>query len=61
MWKVIERKRAEIENKDDLNKEKRVEWLISEYGRKVARLAFTYTKHWHLNIPLCLRGCQYVE
>lgn len=33
-----------MRTRDELSKDERLEWLMTEYGQSIARLAFTYTK-----------------
>jgi RNA polymerase sigma factor (sigma-70 family) len=49
VWKMLERERKQAEIRNELSREERLEWLMNEYGKNVARLAFTYTKQRQLS------------
>ncbi|MED4462662.1 sigma-70 family RNA polymerase sigma factor [Metabacillus fastidiosus] len=38
-----------MRTRDELSKDERLEWLMTEYGQSIARLAFTYTKQKQLS------------
>ncbi|MFD2679146.1 sigma-70 family RNA polymerase sigma factor [Bacillus seohaeanensis] len=46
---MLERERKQAEIRNELSREERLEWLMNEYGKNVARLAFTYTKQKQLS------------
>lgn len=47
---MIEKEKKQVEIiSSELSKEERLEWLMNEYGKNVARLAFTYTKQKQLS------------
>lgn len=46
---MIERESKQVEINLDRSKEEKLEWLMNEYGQKITRLAFTYTRQKELS------------